>query len=513
MRTGIISTQAREKLLGVLTGPPILAFVPALSLASFWLGGEVALATVALGIPLIFAGAGAFGFWSPQANHQIGLYKQVMPKAQFQKQLEFLFNSAVTTGTNSVCIAFAIDNISEISEQYGQATAEVIWSRCRERAMSIIRGRDISAQIDNNCFAIALRPSPHLDLEASISLSGRLQAAIEEPVQVRGASIFASCSIGFCMTDKVSGGTADQWLEAAVAALAEASRNGPSTIRAYTLETKRRTALRADLKTEFSAALTAGEIRPWFQPQISTETGQITGFEALARWEHSGKGTLGPHVFLPFAEQSGLMEQLGHSMRRHAFAAIRTRDDAGLAIPRVGVNFSADELRNPALVDRLKWELDEFDLTPGRLSVEVLETVFSNQPDDIISRNIACLADLGCCIDLDDFGTGHASIASIKRFDVTRIKIDRSFVAKADKDPRQQQMVGAILIMADQLGLETLGEGVETPGEHALLAQLGCDHVQGFGIGKPMPLEKTVDWISQHRKKLEVAPKIGRRTG
>ncbi|MGI9368944.1 MAG: EAL domain-containing protein, partial [Ruegeria sp.] len=160
-----------------------------------------------------------------------------------------------------------------------------------------------------------------------------------------------------------------------------------------------------------------------------------------------------------------------------------------------------------------KWELDEFDLSPGRLSVEVLETVFSNQPDDIITRNIACLADLGCCIDLDDFGTGHASIASIKRFDVTRIKIDRSFVAKADKDPRQQQMVGAILTMAEQLGLETLGEGVETQGEHALLAQLGCDHVQGFGIGKPMPLEKTVDWISQHRKKLEDTPKIGRRTG
>ncbi len=212
MRTGIISTQAREKLLGILTGPPILAFVPALSLASFWLGGEVALATVALGIPLIFAGAGAFGFWSPQANHQIGLYKQVMPKAQFQKQLEFLFNSAITTGTNSVCIAFAIDNISEISEHYGQATAEVIWSRCRERAMSIIRGRDISAQIDNNCFATALRPSPHLDLEASISLAGRLQAAIEEPVQVRGASIFASCSIGFCVTDRRARASCSAWL-------------------------------------------------------------------------------------------------------------------------------------------------------------------------------------------------------------------------------------------------------------------------------------------------------------
>ncbi|MGI9369549.1 MAG: EAL domain-containing protein, partial [Ruegeria sp.] len=395
MRAEIVSSQVREKLLGILTGPPILAFVPALSLASFWLGGEVALATVALGVPLIFAGAGAFGHWNPQANYQNGLAKQLMPKDQFHKQLESLFTSVATTDTNSVCIVFSIDNISEISNQYGQATAEVIWSRCRERAMSIVRSRDIAAQIDKNEFALALRPSPHLDLEASISLSGRLQSAVEEPVHVRGTSIFASCSIGFCVTDKVSGETAAEWLEAAIAALVEASRNGPSTIRAYTLETKRRTALRADLKAEFRAALTTEEIRPWFQPQISTETGQITGFEALARWEHSGKGTLGPHVFLPFAEQSGLMEQLGQSMRRHVFSAVRAWDDAGLAIPRVGVNFSADELRNPALVDSLKWELDEFDLSPGRLSVEVLETVFSNQPDDIITRNIACLADLG----------------------------------------------------------------------------------------------------------------------
>ena len=268
--------------------------------------------------------------------------------------------------------------------------------------------------------------------------------------------------------------------------------------------------MRANLRNEFIAALDSGEIRPWFQPQISTDTGHVTGFEALARWEHPQKGVLGPPVFLPFAEQADLMERLGQVMRHHAFAAMRQWNLAGVVVPRIGVNFSSEELRDPALIDRLKWELDQNELTPDRLTVEILETVFSRRPDDVITRNVIRMSKLGCCIDLDDFGTGHASIASIKRFDVSRIKIDRSFVAKADRDASQQQLVSAILTMAERLNVETLAEGVESQGEHALMAQLGCDHVQGFEIGKPMPFEKTLDWMAAHQNKLNGMPKIGR---
>jgi EAL domain-containing protein (putative c-di-GMP-specific phosphodiesterase class I) len=115
---------------------------------------------------------------------------------------------------------------------------------------------------------------------------------------------------------------------------------------------------------------------------------------------------------------------------------------------------------------------------------------------------------LGCRIDLDDFGTGHASITSIRRFGVNRIKIDRSFVIKADRDPEQQRMISAILTMAERLGVDTLAEGVETVGEHVILAQLGCNHVQGFGIAHPMPVDQTVDWIQAHNVKLRDVPRI-----
>ncbi len=325
--------------------------------------------------------------------------------------------------------------------------------------------------------------------------------------------MYQSCSIGFCLLSDLRQAEADEWIGAATAALAEAQRSGPSTIRAYSTATRRRSLVRANLRKEFEAALDNGEIRPWFQPQVSTDTGNITGFEALVRWEHPGKGVLGPQVFLPFAEQAELMERLGQVMRHHAFEALRTWDSADAIIPRIGINFSSDELRNPNLIDRLKWELDQFELTPDRLAVEILETVFSRRPDDVITRNVTGMVTLGCCIDLDDFGTGHASIASIKRFNVSRIKIDRTFVAKSDQDPSQQQLVSAILTMAERLNLETLAEGVETPGEHALMAQLGSNHVQGFGIAKPMPFEQTMQWIAAHRNQLKSAPRIGGNMG
>jgi EAL domain-containing protein (putative c-di-GMP-specific phosphodiesterase class I) len=172
------------------------------------------------------------------------------------------------------------------------------------------------------------------------------------------------------------------------------------------------------------------------------------------------------------------------------------------------VNFAGSELSNPLLIRKISWELDRFDLTADRLAIEVLETVVASAPDDMITRNINALGDLGCRIDLDDFGTGHASITSIRRFGVNRIKIDRSFVLRADRDPEQQRMISAILTMAERLGVETLAEGVETVGEHVILAQLGCDHVQGFGIAHPMPMDETIAWIEAHNAKLHDVPRI-----
>ena len=128
-----------------------------------------------------------------------------------------------------------------------------------------------------------------------------------------------------------------------------------------------------------------------------------------------------------------------------------------------------------------------------------------------VSQRLRALSELGCKIDLDDFGTGHASITNIRRFAVKRIKIDASFVARLDRDPEQQNMVAAVLTMAERLELDTVAEGVETVGEHAMLAKLGCGHVQGFSIARAMPLDDAKEWIVRYRNKLAETPHVGRK--
>ena len=507
------TNRTKQALTPFLTGPPILAFLPAITLGAFWVGGETALIGTSLGLPLLLAFCGIFDRERDAVRDRVDPMTGLLSRTGFEADLERTFDQTREGQQNSACFMLELDDLNAVSARHGQQAVDQVLARAGERIGSALRDKDMIARIANHRFAICLDPVAHLDLELCIQMSGRLQSAIEEPISLDGIALYLSCSIGFCMRRRAPDIRAESWLNATQSALTEALHHGPSTIRAFTPDMQKRSQTQAQLKEEAVAALENGEIQPWYQPQISTDTGQATGFEVLARWHHPVRGTLAPDTFLPALQEAGLSERLSQVMLYHAMTALKAWDNAGQGVPRVGVNFAMDELRNPGLVDRIQWELDRFDLTPDRLAVEVLETVVSDSPDDMVTRNVIGLSMLGCCIDLDDFGTGHASISAIKRFRVSRIKIDRSFVTKADRDPDQQRLIGAVLTMAERLELETLAEGVETVGEHALLAQLGCDHVQGFGIGRPMPFDQTLDWISRHRAKLKEAPPIGRQTG
>ncbi|MEQ9633257.1 MAG: EAL domain-containing protein, partial [Roseovarius sp.] len=342
----------------------------------------------------------------------------------------------------------------------------------------------------------------------AVQMSGRLQTRVEEPVSLDAQAVYLSCSLGFVLDSQLRGANAQEMLTAANLALEVARANAPSAIRAYAPDMAHGPTTPDRLADELASALEKGQIVPWFQPQLSTDTGLVSGFEALARWHHPQRGVLLPGTFLPHIEKAGLTGTLQAIMLREALEALGRWQEAGFTIPGVGVNFSPTDLRDPALADTVAWELDRHDLAPSRLKIEILETVVSTSPDDETARNIRRLSDLGCRIDLDDFGTGHASISSLKRFSIDRLKIDRSFVRGIDTDPRQQRMVAAILTMAEQLELETLAEGVETAGEHSLLAQLGCAHVQGFGIARPMPPEATLPWLRTHTGKLQAPPDL-----
>ncbi len=506
-------TRFQERIVPILTGPPILAFLPAMTLGAFWLGGEQALLMVSLGLPLVFAFSGAFGSGPRRPVVPRDSVTGLMLREGFDAVVKQAHADTASSELRSACFVLELDDYAEAVDRHGQSAADRLVQRSGERIVAALRDGDTVARIGDSRFAVCLMPVRQLDLELCIQISGRLQTAIEEPVSIDGFSIYVSCSIGFCLRSRAPGNSPDDWVTAADAALADARQNGPSAIRSFSNEIQRKTRAKSDLRDDAAAALESGQIQPWYQPQISTDTGKVTGFEALARWTHPIHGLIAPDTFIPTMQDAGLMERLGQVMMYHALTALKAWDSAGMDVPRVGVNFATEELRNPGLVDKVRWELDRFELSPDRLSVEILETVVTDCPDDTVTRNIAGLAALGCRIDLDDFGTGNASIAAIRRFAISRIKIDRSFVMKADRDPEQQRLIGAILTMAERLELETLAEGVETVGEHALLAQLGCDHVQGFGIARPMPFDQTLDWITAHEAKLQDAPRIGRDVG
>lgn len=499
----------RAQLLPVLTGPPVLAFLPAGSLAAYWMGGETALLAVALGLPLIFAALGNFA-QPAQDMPGVDTTTGLVLRDGFDGFVANSFERSADPGLNSAIFMLDLDEFSDIIALHGQEAGDHIARLVGDRLTAVLRDGDCVARLGQARFGICLRPVRQLDLELAIQLAGRLQTAIEEVISLEGAALYVSASVGFCLRHRAPEDTPSAWEQAAETALGAAQQVGPSAIRAFTPKMMSQARSRRALREDVCAALENGQIQPWYQPQISTETGKVTGFEALARWIHPEHGAIAPDRFLPAIRDAGLAERLAEIILYHSFTALKAWDSAGLDVPHTSVNFGNEELRNPRLVDRVRWELDRFDLTPDRLCVEVLETVVTDQPEDVVARNLTGLVELGCLIDLDDFGTGQASIGAIRRFSVSRIKIDRSFVTKADRDPEQQKLVSAILTMAEQLELETLAEGVETVGEHALLAQLGCGHAQGFGIARPMPFDQTLDWITSHQAKIQAPPRIGK---
>lgn len=502
-RSGL--TQLRQSFAALLSGQAALAFLPAMSLLAFWLGGELALITTSAALPLLYLAGQRFGGGVMLPRDAVS---GILQRRTFEELTEQVFQRARSQGRLSATFFIAIEEFDQLIERYGHAAADTIVRQSGQRLVSALQDDDNIGKMGEARFAICMAPVRQLDLELCIQLAGRVQAALEEPISVDGVTVYLTASVGFCLSTRAPGPDGAAWLAAAATALRIAQQHGPSSIRAFSDQMRRETENRAELREDVTIALDGGQIQPWFQPQISTDTGQITGFEALARWNHPVRGMILPSDFLPAIEEAGLLERLAEVMMYHSFAALKAWDSSGTEVPQIGVNFAGGELANPRLIDKITWELDRFDLSPNRLAVEVLETVVASTPDDVITRNINALGKLGCRIDLDDFGTGNASIASIRRFSVSRIKIDRSFVMKADRDPDQQRMIGAILTMAERLGVETLAEGVETVGEHVLLAQLGCDHVQGFGIARPMPFEQTLDWIARHNAKLQDVPRI-----
>lgn len=416
-------------------------------------------------------------------------------------------------GHPTVAMIVEIDDYNRLQEVYGRAALEGAITFAHSAIETHLTEADITVHLDGPLFVAALAPQAPHDLEAMLNTCTRVQHSLTGASLVTDLPIQLTASIGFAASNKLERPTAEGLLDNAFSALAEARRKAPNAVRGFSKKISDKRSAELQLVKEATQAFKRGEIFAHFQPQINMKDGTLSGFEALTRWHHPKRGIVPPADFLPALEQAGLMCQLGDTMIKQAIQALTFWDKSSLVVPRIGVNFSTSELRNPRLVDRISMHLDVSNIAPERLVIEVLETVIANDGDDEIIANLAALSDLGCGIDLDDFGTGYASITNIRRFSVGRIKVDRSFVIGIDTDPEQQNMVAAILNMAERLGVSTLAEGIETRGERDAIRNLGCQDAQGFIFARPMPIQETVEWASAYFGSAQAPIQLSKRAG
>ena len=490
----------------ILGFPQVAAFLPAVALGAYWFGGEAALVGVALGAPIVM-----YAYAAPRRESRVPPPETPLQAAT--ERLNRIQMECLSLGRKSACFVLSVDELDILLTRHGAAGIDSLMGQIPARLSARLRAGDQAFRISDNRFVVALEPTMRCDLESGIQLSDRLLEAIQAPMHLDETALYLSASCGFCLNSVSPEGTGKSMLQAAEVALEEARAQGGNSIRAYTSAMKTRQISQTKLADEVGEALENGQVRAWFQPQVSSDTGEVTGFEAHDRWEHPEKGMMPPEDFLPAIERSGLLPHLAEVMLHEALHALTFWDSESGGVPTVSINLSQVELSDPNFAEKTKWALDRFDINADRICFEILEDVVATGVSDMVTRNLAKLSKMGCQIDLDDFGTGQTSITAIRRLSVNRLKIDRSFITRLHEDKEQQKMVEAILTMAERLGLETVAEGVETVGEHARASQLGCTYIQGFAVSRPLPLEKTGDWIAHYRSKLARTPEIRRNAG
>lgn len=477
----------------------LVALLPVLAVIAYRAVGELGLVALAASLPIAVL---VHRLRCKRAS-TLAMSDQVI------ERLDLVLSETQAKGGATGCLVIQFDDPGQLADRLGRSRQCEVLASCIARLRGALRPGDMLFPMEDGSLAVALAATPRLDAEIMVRIAARLHLVVQQPLELSDGPTQVTCSIGFCHDRQLRKASGRALLDAAQVAGDEAARHRPGAIRGYSDDLARARADRDALRAGFSQAVDRGEIRAWFQPQVSTDSGEVSGLEALVRWQHPDRGLLTPSAFLPAIEGSELMELLGQTMLTQSLAALVELDQKGFRVPTVAVNFSARELRDPQLPDRLRWVLDRFQLAPARLTVEVLESVVAGDGDDAIASNLSRIGGMGCGVDLDDFGTGNASITAIRRFALNRLKIDQSFVRQVDQSRDQQKLVTAILSLAERLGLDTLAEGVETQAEHAYLAQLGCGHVQGYVLAQPMPIEDLAAWLLNHREKQREAIRIG----
>ena len=404
-------------------------------------------------------------------------------------------------------IVFDIDMFQRINDALGFVVGDKLLKKAAGRLVEILRSTDTVTLLDGNTITPTVSRTGADEFGILITdlkdanmvtwIVKRILDSMSVPLDIDGHEIFITCSAGISLYPH-DGDSADTLLQNANAARFSAKqRLGRNNFAFYSADLNQESYKHLWFESQLHHALERGELYLHYQPKVDLKTGRITSMEALVRWTNEKLGFVSPGDFIPVAERTGLINDIGEWVMRTACHEARRWADAGFADVGVAVNLSAVQFRQKDLHGQITTMLAETGLEPRLLEVEITETAVMENFDKAI-KMLNALTSAGIHLSVDDFGTGYSSLAYLKHLPLNTLKIDRSFLSDTIPDQQDELIISAIIAMAHSMGLRVVAEGVESNAQKAFLAGLGCDEMQGFLFSKPVPEDEALELLRIH---------------
>lgn len=396
-------------------------------------------------------------------------------------------DQSVENWQDAALLFIDLDRFKQINDTLGHAAGDALLKEVADRLRSYSPKQSIVARIGGDEFVILVPPDGNH--ENGLRLAETIVRRLPEPMCFEGNVLRFGTSVGIAQYHPNHDTHEDLMIEADLA-LYRAKEAGRGCAVLFSEEMREISRNRKQLSDDLIVALEEGQIRPVYQPRICTKTGKIKCVEALARWYHPEQGTLDPVTFLSIAEDIGRLAEIDEIILRHALTDLKKWESEGVVIPRVSVNVSGRRLLQADLISRL----DGLNIPSGRVSFELLESVFFDSADQDTLKRLEAIRSRGIRIEIDDFGSGHASINGLLAVRPDALKIDRQLVAAALGDEELIELLKAVVTIGQALEIEVVAEGVETNSQIEMCCEMGCQQIQGFGISKPITPDTVVSF-------------------
>jgi diguanylate cyclase (GGDEF)-like protein len=412
-------------------------------------------------------------------------------RALFHDRLDRALARSKRGNTRLAVLALDLDRFKFVNDTLGHAAGDGLLKSVARRLEEAVRETDTVARLGGDEFAVIAEDVKGAE-ECSI-LARRIVESLAKPHLIDGNQIISAGSVGIAMTPE-DGLEPDLLMKNADLALYRAKNEGRGTFRFFEARMDADLQARRELEHDLRVAVREDAFSVHYQPQQDLATGDIQGYEALVRWEHPVRGDVPPAVFLPVAEESGLIVWIGEWVLKRA-CRDATRWPPHL---KVAVNLSSAQFKKNDVGQLVETILEDTGLDPRRLEIEIVETLLLHNTDSVI-KQLEHLRSLGVSVAMDDFGTGYSSLSYLARFPFNKVKIDKSFVQRLDRDQNVAAIVNSIIGLGSTLHVTVTAEGVETEAQADALRAAGCAQVQGFLFGRPMPADAVTGQVPSER--------------